>query len=408
MRRLLFLSLSVAVAGSTIVCSMTSGAERSAEKSPQTSGAAESIAPEAIRRHVEYLASPRLEGRGTLRGKQLAAAYICQQFDELRLKPLFGPTGYYQNIPTTKSEEGEPAIVGRNLGAYLPGSDPQLKDEIVIVSAHYDHLGVRGGKVYPGADDNAGSVAMMLEVARRLVASSVKPKRTIVFLSCDLEENLLWGARWFTAHPPWPLSRVKLFVTAEMIGRTLGDLPLETIFVLGSEHASGLKEIVDRVTTSPELRVAHLGIDLVGTRSDYGPFWNEKVPFLFFSGGEHPDYHQPTDTADRLDYVRAAHVSQLILDVCRRVADAEEAPAWIEEPKHGLDEVRTLRRITELLLAADDAARARGAQKLTALQRFTVSNVHARTAQIIERGEVRADERPWLIRSSQILLLTVF
>jgi len=134
------------------------------------------------------------------------------------------------------------------------------------------------------------------------------------------------------------------------------------------------------------------------------------VPFLFFSGGEHPDYHQPTDTADRLDYDRAAAVSQLILDVSQKVADADAgaAPQWTDEPVRDLDEVRTLHRITELLLASDDAARAAGKPKLGNLQRFSVSNVHSRTAQILERGEVRADERPWLIRSSQLLLLSVF
>jgi Peptidase family M28 len=377
-------------------------------KSPQLAASPERIAPEAIRRHVSYLASPLLEGRGTTRGKQLAGEYIRRRFEELRLRPLFGAGGYYQEIPGAKTDAEGPAILGRNIGAFLPGSDPKLKDEFVIVSAHYDHLGIRGGKIYPGADDNAGSVAMMLEVARRFAESKVKPARTVVFLSCDLEENLLWGARWFVAHPPWPLSQVKLFVTAEMIGRTLGDLPLGTVFVLGSEHATGLKQIVDGVKTPAELSVAHLGIDLIGTRSDYGPFWNEKVPFLFFSGGEHPDYHQPTDTADRLDYVRVAQVSQLILDVCRQVVEVPETPLWNDEPIHDLDEVRTLHRITKLLLVRDDAARARGAGKLSNLQRFTVSNVHTRTAQMIDRGEVRPDERPWLIRSSQILLLAVF
>jgi hypothetical protein len=195
LRTLIPLVVAVAVArlnGNAITC----GGERPSEKSAPVTATSKRIAPEAIRRHVEFLASPRLEGRGTARGKLLAAAYICRQFEELRLEPLFGTSGYTQDIPAPKSDDGEPAIMGRNLGAYLPGSDPKLKDEVVIVSAHYDHLGIRGGKIYPGADDNAGSVAMMLEVARRLAASPAKPRRTIVFLSCDLEENLLFRGRF--------------------------------------------------------------------------------------------------------------------------------------------------------------------------------------------------------------------
>jgi hypothetical protein len=154
--------------------------------------------------------------------------------------------------------------------------------------------------------------------------------------------------------------------------------------------------------------VAHLGIDLIGTRSDYGPFQSEKVPFLFFSGGEHADYHTPRDTPDRVDCERAAHVANLIAGVCRSVADADAVPLWTDKPSHDLDEVRTLRRITELLLKSDDEARDEGKPRLSQVQRFTVSNVHSRATQIIERGEVKAEERPWLIRSAQLLLLTVF
>jgi hypothetical protein len=193
-----------------------------------------------------------------------------------------------------------------------------------------------------------------------------------------------------------------------MIGRTLGDLPMKTIFVLGSEHSVGLKSTVNSIAVPPELDVAHLGIDLIGRRSDYGPFWSEKVPFLFFSGGEHADYHTPRDTPDRVDYERAAHVSNLIAGVCRSVADADEAPEWTDEPAHEIDEVRTLHRITDLVLETDDAAQKAGKKRLTQLQRFTVTNVQTKTAQIIDRGEIMPDERAWLVRSAQLLLLTVF
>jgi hypothetical protein len=363
----------------------------------------------ALRPHVEYLASPQLEGRGTPRGKQLARDYIVKQLEDLRLEPLFGKTGFLQEIPGANTKQGDRTIVGTNIGAWLPGSDPVLRDEFVILSAHYDHLGVRNGHVYCGADDNASSVAMMLEVARQFVRSEKKPRRSLVFLSCDLEEQLLWGARWFVAHPPRPLKQVRLFITAEMIGRTLGDLPMKSIFVMGAEHAAGLKAIVDSTAVSPELEVAHLGIDVIGPpRSDYGPFRSEKVPFLFFSGGEHADYHTPRDTADRVDYERVARVSNLIGEVCQQVADADATPAWTEKPAHALDEVRTLHRVTGLVLATDDTAEATGKRKLTQAQRFSVTNVHTKAAQIIERGEVKPDERAWLVRSAQLLLLKVF
>lgn len=376
-----------------------------AEKS-KSSG---SISADAVRPHVEYLASPRLEGRGTPRGKQLARDYLCRQFEELRLEPLFGKSGYLQDIPGPAGKQGERIVLGRNIGGWIRGSDPALCDQFVILSAHYDHLGVdREGRIYTGADDNAGSVAMMLEVARRFAGAAERPRRSLVFLSCDLEEKMLWGSRWFVAHPPWPIQQVKLFITAEMIGRTLGDLPMKSIFVLGAERGEGLRNVVSEVKLPAELEVAHLGIDIVGTRSDYGPFQSESVPFLFFSGGEHPDYHTPRDTADRVDYNRIAHVSNLIDSVCQRVAQADMPPTWIDQPQHELDEIRALHSITELLLKTDDAGQDAGRPRLTQVQRFTVTNMHQRTAQILERGRVQPEERPWIVRTAQILLLTVF
>jgi hypothetical protein len=392
----------------TLIESTTCAAERAPAKSLHPAQAPPQIVGGDIRPHLEYLASPGLEGRGTPRGKELAREYLRQQFEELRLEPLFGRAGFEQEIPGPRAKGGERRLLGKNVGAWLEGSDAALRDEFIVLSAHYDHLGIEQGRIYPGADDNAGSVAMMLEVARHFAASENRPRRSLIFLSCDLEEKMLWGARWFVAHPPRRLDKVKLFITAEMIGRTLGDLPMKTIFVLGAEHAEGLKAIVNSTSVPRELEVAHLGIDLIGTRSDYGPFQAEKVPFLFFSGGEHADYHTPRDTPDRVDCERAAHVANLIACVCRSVADADTTPVWTDKPLHELDEVRTLRRITDLVLQSDDAARDEGRPRLSQIQRFTVTNVHSKASQIIENGEIKAEERPWLIRSAQLLLLTVF
>lgn len=364
--------------------------------------------PRRLRNHVATLASREFEGRGTPEGKQKALDYLLAQFQKLELEPLFPEGEYLQEIPGPKAAGGRATIVGRNVGAVLRGSDPVLRDEYVIVSAHYDHLGVRDGQTFHGADDNAGSVAMMLETARLFTNAPVRPRRSLVFLSCDLEENLLWGSRWFVAHPPWPLEQVKLFITAELIGRTLGDLPLPAVFVMGGENAAGLRKLVDAVPCSEKLQVRHLGADLVGTRSDYGPFRGEKIPFLFFSGGEHRDYHRPTDTAEKLDYERIANITEVVAGVCQIVANADETPLWSEAPEHTLDEVRTLEEITGLLLKLDDRAQQAGRGRLSESQRFTVSNVHQRTKQMLERNELDPAERPWLVRSAQLLLLTVF
>jgi Zn-dependent M28 family amino/carboxypeptidase len=353
-----------------------------------------------VRPHVEFLASDELRGR---RGRDAlkAAEYLRAHFERLELQPLFSDGDYFQSIPGPPRDDGTETRYGQNVGAWLPGSDPKLRDEFIVVSAHYDHLGVRGGEIHPGADDNASGTSMLLEVAEEFAALQPSPKRSMVFIGFDLEERLLWGSRWFASHPPWPIEQIKLFTTADMIGRSLGDLPLNTVFVLGSEHGSGLDATLDEIGEPEGLTTARMGIDLIGTRSDYGPFRDRKIPFLFFSTGEHPDYHKPTDLPDRINYEQVAAVSSLIFRVTQTVADADTTPEWDEEVEPQLSEVRSVHRIATTLLAT-------GEGKLNNFQKFIVNQAEVTTRQILERGRVTPDERVALIRIAQILLLSVF
>lgn len=362
--------------------------------------------PKDVRPHVEYLAGPARAGRPG-GGAHDAADYIADHFEDFGLKPLFTSQKserdkFFQPIPATSAEEGEPAVMGRNIGAFLPGSDPALKEEVIIVSAHYDHLGVRGGKIFAGADDNASGVAMLLEVAERLANAKTAPKRTIAFVAFDLEERMLFGSQWFAAHMPWPEEKLKLFITADMIGRSLGDLKLPTVFVLGSEYAPQLKTVLDEVGEPQGLEVARLGIDLIGTRSDYGPFRDRKIPFLFFSTGQSDVYHTPLDVPETLDYEKLARVTGLIDKIIRNAANTKEPPVWNDELEPDLDEARTMHRIASRLL---DEAEGR---QLGAIQLLTIGQAKSRTEGILARGTMTASERAWLVRLSQVMLLSVF
>ncbi len=376
------------------------------------------IRAEQMRPHIEFLAGPTMEGRASA-AKEKAREYIIERLKAAKLQPLFSeppvgdPSGsandkpsttrtFLQAIPGAAAEDGTIPILGHNIGAWLPGSDPKLADEIVIVSAHYDHLGIRDGQVFAGADDNASGVAMLLEVARQMATAETKPKRSVVFISFDLEERMLWGSKWFVAHSPWPIERVKLFITADMIGRSLGDLPLPAVFVLGSEHAPELKSALAALGTPPKLEVCRLGADLIGTRSDYGPFRDREVPFLFFSTGEHPDYHTPRDTPDKIDYEKAARIASLILKLTQHFADGGQSPVWTAAARGDLDEPRALHRITTLILEIEKE------RPLTSTQRFMVTNVRNRTAQILKADTMSADDRAWLIRMAQLLMVSVF
>lgn len=361
--------------------------------------------PEDVRPHVEYLASPEQQGRPG--GQAHAAAeYILEHFKNAGLRPMFpgeagAPTSFIQEIPNS-DKDGEKRVMGRNLGAILPGSDPNLRHEVIILSAHYDHLGVRGGEIFAGADDNASGVAMLLEVAHRTAAQEVAPRRTIAFVAFDLEERMLFGSQWFAAHMPWQQEDVALFLTADMIGRSLGDLNLPTVFVLGSEHAPHLKSVLDSIGEPEGLEVARLGIDLIGTRSDYGPFRDRKIPFLFFSTGQSDVYHTPRDIPETLDYEKLARVSGLIQKIVLATANDDNRPAWTDDLAPNLDEARTLHRISSRLLQEAEERR------LGAVQLITIRQAKSRTAGILERGEMSSSERNWLVRLSQMMLLSVF
>lgn len=354
-----------------------------------------------VKPHIFYLAGDSLGGRPGGSADQ-AAEYLRKHFETCGLKPLFGDS-FFQPVPGLQVEGGRDVPLGRNVGAVLTGSDPELSGEFIVISAHYDHLGVRNGTLYPGADDNASGVSMLLEVARKLAAAEERPRRSIAFVGFDLEERMLWGSRWFAAHPPFPIEQLKFFLTADMIGRSLGGLKLPTVFAMGSEHAPLVCEALKSVGEPHGLDVARLGIDLIGSlpRSDYGPFRERKIPFLFLSTGEHPDYHSPRDTADAIDLEKVARVSSLVLRLSLEIANSDDAPVWTDNVLPNVDEAHALNRIATLLLETDDS-------RLGGVQRFIVSQARTQTQAIMDRGAMTAEERTWLIRISQAMLLSVF
>ena len=391
--------LGFAVLLSLLVVASTPAADKKPAP-PKTPTPPTPISVTDVKPHVQWLADPARRGRSGASARE-SANYLRDHFRRLKLQPLFGKS-YFQALPGRKDEKKQARTIGQNVGAFLPGLPGCKSDEIVILSAHYDHLGVRKDTVYPGADDNASGVALMLEIARQLANRKTPPQRTIAFIGFDLEERLLWGSRWFAANPPWPLERVKLFITADMVSRSLGNLPLPTVFCLGSEHAPQLRTVLDRVGSPRGLEVARMGVDLIGTRSDYGPFRDRKVPFLFFSTGEHPDYHSPRDAPERVDYPKLARVSNLVLAVLTEVADGRADPVWTDTVVLGLDEPRALYRITSLLMEEERL------KELTDLQKLLVSTTRNKCRQILDAGKITADDRKWLVRASGLLLFSVF
>ncbi len=364
---------------------------------PAVAGEDPRPAPEEgrLKQIVARLASPEFAGRSG-KGGEKAADYLVGRFKELKLAGLFAGD-YDQSVPGLNADSPG----GRNVGAVFRGQDPALRDEWIILAAHFDHLGVRRGRLYPGADDNASGVAMMLEVARSVVHGP-PPKRSIMFIGFDLEEIGLFGSRYFVEHSPVPLDRVKLFITADMIGRSLAGVCPQHVFLIGSEHAPALRDWVKDAKKSPSLTIGTLGADLLLlNRSDYGPFRAKRVPFLFFTTGESPRYHTPDDTPETLDYPKLARISQVIHQVVARALAAPTVPKWQDAPSHPFEEAVAIRDVLVLL------ARNKDQLKIGTAQLFVINTTLRTLEPILERGAITPDERARVIQQARIVLFTV-
>lgn len=355
-----------------------------------------------LKSQVYRLASGEFLGRRGA-GAARASRYVAAAFQRLHVQPAFGDS-YFQPIPMLAGGDGvKDSFIGRNVGAVLPGTDPERKEEWILLSAHYDHLGKIGDVLYPGADDNASGVAMLLQVAERLAHKKEKPRRTVLFVAFDQEEAGLLGSTYFAAHPPRDLKNLKAFLTADMLGRSMGNVMDEYVFALGSESAPQLRLLLEEVQPPQGLKVGRIGADLVGTRSDYGPFRDRRVPFLFFSTGQHPDYHKPTDLPERINYAKLRKICLWIRDLTWRLANDLETPVWNgQDVAPDLDEARTVFLLLSRVLDRPQAC------PITDKQRAVVRSARERLAGIMERGQVTAGERTWLVWTARLMLMTVF
>jgi len=232
-----------------------------------------------------------------------------------------------------------------NVVAVLPGSDPALRNEYVVLSAHFDHVGVgrpdaEGDSIYNGADDNASGTAALLELAEAFASLPEPPARSLLFLAVSGEEKGLLGSQYFTDHPTVPIDAIVANINIDMVGRNAPD----TVVVIGLDYSS-LGPLVQQIASRPELGIAVLADPWPEQRfffrSDHFNFARREIPALFFFAGTHPDYHRPSDEPEKIDGAKIARVARLIFHTAGAVAGASERPRWTEE---GLEVVRALTR----------------------------------------------------------------
>src|SRR5688500_15875136 len=291
-----------------------------------------------IRRHVNVIADDSMLGRNTpSRGLEMTASYVASQFKRLGLKPGGDSNSYIQRYSLTKSppagREAAKAASAPNSVGILMGSDPVLRDEFIVVSAHMDHVGTNGAyvkdSIWNGADDDASGTAGVLALAEAF--AQAPPRRSMIFLTVSGEEHGLWGSKWFVRNSPVPVGKIVANLNLDMIGRNWKD----SIVVIGLEHSDLGATLLKISAAHPELGITPMRDpwpqeNFFG-RSDHFNFASRGVPALFFFNGVHADYHQPSDSPDKIDAEKEARVVKLIYFVASAVANATARPEWNPE-----------------------------------------------------------------------------
>jgi hypothetical protein len=262
---------------------------------------------------ISVLAHDSMEGRlvGTPGGAR-ARTFLDRSFREHGLRPIGGST-YQHPFSFTRRDT---SVTGVNVVGYVPGSTRPAS--YIVVTAHYDHVGVRNGEIYNGADDNASGTAALLAIADHFTRNP--PRHSIIFAALDAEEGGLRGARAFVDSPPVALEAIVLNINMDMVGRNdAGEL-----YVAGTHHYPQLLPAVEQIAENAEVKLIP-GHDTTGpqpsddwtTASDHAAFHRAGIPFLYFGVEDHADYHRPTDELSGIQPGFYARAVRTVLEALR-------------------------------------------------------------------------------------------
>jgi hypothetical protein len=272
-------------------------------------------------------------------GEDFAKVLALAGVDPHKVSPPMTPlTGVSTEFAIALTESDAPAW---NVCARLRDSDPKVADEYVVVGSHLDHLGKRGSTWFPGADDDGSGSTGVLALAHMFTAVKLHPRRSILFLNFCGEEMGLVGSRWFSEHPTIPLESMVGELQMDMIGRreeegydgprlvNIGEKAednVNSLHLIGSKKLS--KELHEICLQKNETAKFDLEWDQEGmfNRSDHANFGRMGVPIAFFFTGVHRDYHQTTDTPDKIDYPKLLRVVKYVYDIANDLAERDDRP----------------------------------------------------------------------------------
>lgn len=283
-----------------------------------------------LRENLEYLASNELEGRMSgKKGNKIAAEFIKKKFESYGLQTEYDKFNIKRVNPGPKNEVGDDFT--NNIYGWLDGNDPKLKDEVVVVGAHMDHIGYGpnysrsgGSRIHNGADDNASGSVALLEIAEAFTVLKGQNKRTIVFMAFSAEEMGLKGSYHYVNNPKFPkgnpdINKHIFMLNMDMIGY-LGKTKTLAMSDGSSSPDVGfiIKQLSEKYSFAKNITLRGSG------GSDHAPFYNKKVPVAFLHTGLHEYYHTPKDTSDRINYDGLEKISKYGFELAWNVCNAVE------------------------------------------------------------------------------------
>ncbi len=297
------------------------------------------ISSKDLMKHLYIVASDSMEGRDTgSKGQKKAGEYLISQYKANKIPFPKGATSYSQKVPAAflNAKRNENLHDSENIWAYIEGSEKP--NEIIVISAHYDHVGIKNGEVYNGADDDGSGTVALLEIAQAFEIAKKEghgPKRSILFLHMTGEEHGLLGSSFYSQNPLFPLANTITDINIDMIGRhdEFHNDSSNYVYLIGSDY---LSTDLYNICEDANKKFVHIVLDYKFNdrkdpnrfyyRSDHYNFAKNGIPSVFLFNGVHVDYHKPTDKVDKIEFDALKKRAQLAFTIAWELANRENRP----------------------------------------------------------------------------------
>ncbi|MDM1442990.1 M28 family peptidase [Myroides odoratimimus] len=297
------------------------------------------ISADSMAVNLKIIASDELEGRRTGEpGQKKATEYIVDFYKKRNITPpAVSPEGYLQHVPAKFMRRAQMKLKdSENIMAFIEGSEKP--EEVLVISAHYDHMGILLDQIYYGADDNGSGTVAVMELARvfkSLESQDIRPKRSVLFLHVTGEEFGLFGSKYYAQHPILPLENTIANINIDMIGRKSDKYKKEGdyIYVVGADRLSqdlhDISERANKLSVNLDLDYTYNDPqhpEQIYYRSDHYSFAEKNIPAMFYFNGTHADYHMPTDTYDKIEFELLQKRTQLAFATAWELLNADQRP----------------------------------------------------------------------------------